>query len=231
MSSLPWMSSDRSLDARGYALAFGLVAFVCAGTGARAEMGASASAPIVRDIDERCDARVKKATRVPDVLLTRLYDRAGKPGPWRRSTVELNAAMTGGSEDTFYRADVAGVSRARDATIADIASVDSSGDGSSETAWCFLDGKLARAHVTIGSATDDAVWKRSDYYGDTNELLTHATRVVDTSRTHRAVPTWPPGTQSIPAYRTVSALPFYAAYRAALAGTLPPLRVPRRPRP
>lgn len=205
-------------------LALGLAVVMSVPGIARAEMGASASAPIVHDIDDRCDARVRVSKKTPGILLTRLYDRVGEPGPWRLATLASNKSLEDGDSDTFYKADFASLSAGRDSVLAGLDSTDSTGDGGEGTTWCFLDGKLARAYRVIGSATDDAVWKRTDYYGDSNELLTHRSETIDISKSARKKPAWPPGAETIPAYRTPAQLPFYAAYLSARAGKLPRMK-------
>jgi len=85
-------------------------------------------------------------------------------------------------------------------------------------------GKLARATADVADVSDEMAWSHTSYY-DACRVIADGVTSRDLAR-KRVKPAPPPPSAplKIRAYPTPDKLPYYAAFEAALAGTLPQLK-------
>jgi hypothetical protein len=183
---------------------------------------AVAAAKIVRStasaersaIDAMCDVYDARPNLARRVQLVRVSAGAGLES-WRVSDPNIANA----SAVALEFADVFG----RDGRI--VYAIDNRTDAGGTHEYCFSSGRLARASASVVDTTTDESKTRKLYFDAMGFMFADTglvTRDID-KRRNDLVRT---KTESVPiaVYRTPASLPFFAAYRAAVAGKLAPLR-------
>ena len=174
-------------------------------------------------IDGVCDVYNARPNLIRHVQLARVHDTPGAGGTWKLSS---DAAVTKLENAGSIDADFADVfSRDGKITYAIYTRGDATGDGGAAREYCYVNGLLARASAKIvDTSTDHEISRklyvnaRGDLFADTGELVRDIAK-----RRNADVPQVAPPALPIDPYMTPEKLPFYAAYRAAVAGTLPSL--------
>jgi len=203
-----------------------VVAFVLlvASPAARAlEMQRSNAFAMRRSVDAVCDVYNARPHLIRHVQLARIHDGRSL-GSWRLSSDAAVAKLVNaGTLDADF-ADV--YSRDGKVVYATLTQGDASGDGGGAREYCYVNGKLARASTQVVDASVDRSMERKLYYDPSGNLFADTGVVVRDieKRRNAVVPTASAPPLDIVPYSTPSLLPFYTAYRAALAGTLPALR-------
>jgi hypothetical protein len=179
----------------------------------------STAVPAERAIDAVCDIFNARPKLIRDVKLARL-DMSPGHSEWRldddAAVAKLQTAGT--IVDTF--ADV--FTRDGKIVYASQTRADVTGDGGGTHDYCYINARLARASSEELDATVDQSISRKCYYDAHGNLFADTGTIVRDlqKRRNAIIPTTAPYKIELPAYMTPSALPFYAAYRAALKGTL-----------
>jgi hypothetical protein len=183
--------------------------------------GAAVSAPAVAQLDARCDAYASSKS-LKRYSLTRVGVAAREPGPWRLASAASNAAVSARTDE--WQADFADATTASGKIVsASIVRSDSTGDGATGNEYCFVNGKLARTYLEVDDVSEDQQWKHYTYYNADGSARTTRTVYRYLGKGEHAQPPTPNGLFDMPKYATPAALPFYAAYLKAVAGTLPKL--------
>jgi hypothetical protein len=201
-----------------------VLAFVLGGGGvALAQLDWSVSAPARHRIDTACDA-YSTARGIQRYHLTRFATaRARDLSGWKASDPQRDDAIM--NAPGFVRGEfLTIVARGPNLATTMLSASDSSGDGGIARGYCYVAGSLARATAEVADVSDEMAWTRTRYYAKgqmiADSLVTH-----DLARKRVHAPPPPPQTAlAIPVYATPAQLPYYAAFKAARAGTLPRAR-------
>ncbi len=114
--------------------------------------------------------------------------------------------------------------RRDDIASARLADASATGDGSVTTTYCYRGGRLARLTTQVFDVSDEMAWTRVRYFdGERAVADTVAPHDLAKKRVGTAPPT-PRAALDAPVALKANRLPFYGAFRAALAGTLRSLR-------
>ncbi len=173
-------------------------------------------------IDGVCDVYNARPNLIRRVRMARVHE-AASAGVWKTSTDDALAKLQSSGNLNADFADV--FSRDGKVVYAIFTRGDATGDGGGADEYCYINGKLARASTELVDTSTDHEVSRKLYYdvrgglfADTGAMV----RDID-KRRNATVPEAYTAPLEIPVYATPSALPFYGAYRAALAGKLPAL--------
>ncbi len=173
-------------------------------------------------IDAVCDVYNARPNLIRRVQMVRVHG-ATSAGVWKTSTDDaLGKLQSSGNLNADF-ADV--FSRDGKVVYAIFTRGDVTGDGGGAFEYCYINGKLARASTELVDTSTDHDVSRKLYYdvrgglfADTGAMV----RDID-KRRNATVPEAYTAPLEIPVYATPPKLPFYDAYRAALAGKLPAL--------
>ena len=188
---------------------------------ARAAQLRYSTAPAARAaVDGVCDVYNARPKLIRHVALARVHDAHGS-GAWKISSDAAVARLAAGGSIHADFADV--FSRDGKIVYATYTRGDVTGGGGGAREYCYINGKLARASTELVDASTDHAISRREYYDPRGVLFADTGSLVrDIAKRHDdTVPDPKPPTLDIVAYPTPPALPFYDAYRAALAGRLP----------
>ncbi len=173
-------------------------------------------------IDAVCDVYNARPNLIRRVQMARVHE-ATSAGMWKTSSDDALAKLQSSGNLNADFADV--FSRDDKVVYATLTRGDATGDGGGADEYCYINGKLARASTElVDTSTDHDVSRklyfdvRGGLFADTGAMV----RDID-KRRNATVPEAYTAPLDIPVYATPAKLPFYAAYRAALAGKLPAL--------
>jgi hypothetical protein len=184
-------------------------------------IGASVSAPIVAEVDKRCDGYAASKS-LKSYSITRVGVAGKAMGPWRLGSTASNAAVSERSD--AWEADFASATVTNGKIVyASLLRSDSTGDGATGHEYCFVNGKLARTYLELDDVSEDQQWKHYVYYNADGSLLTTRTVYRYLGKGTHAQPSPTADLFEMPTYTAPAKLPFYAAYLKASAGTLPKL--------
>ena len=175
-----------------------------------------------RSIDATCDLAQfdRRATRTQ---LARVHDARHGDGPWLVAG-DAQLAKLQGLENGAYAADIADAFT-RDGAV--VYAIYRSTTPSASGDYCYVHGKLVRASFDMLDANADESLGRKLYFDTRGNLFADTGTVIDDVRKRRnalvAATPKPEDEIRIAPYATPHDLPFYAAYRAARAGSLPKL--------
>ncbi len=173
-------------------------------------------------IDAVCDVYNARPNLIRRVQMARVHE-ATSAGMWKTSSDDALAKLQSSGNLNADFADV--FSRDDKVVYATLTRGDATGDGGGADEYCYINGKLARASTElVDTSTDHDVSRklyfdvRGGLFADTGAMV----RDID-KRRNATSPEAYTAPLDIPVYATPAKLPFYAAYRAALAGKLPAL--------
>jgi hypothetical protein len=199
-------------------VALGIAAEPCAAATFKRSTAIEARAAI----DAVCDVYNARPKLIRRVQMARVR-QASSAGIWKSSTDDALAKLQSSGNLNADFADV--FSRDDKVVYAILTRGDATGDGGGALEYCYINGKLARASTElVDTSTDHEVSRklyfdvRGGLFADTGAMI----RDID-KRRNATVPEAYTAPLEIPVYATPAKLPFYDAYRAALAGKLPAL--------
>jgi hypothetical protein len=199
-------------------VALGIAAEPCAAATFKRSTAIEARAAI----DAVCDVYNARPKLIRRVQMARVH-QASSAGIWKSSTDDALAKLQSSGNLNADFADV--FSRDDKVVYAILTRGDATGDGGGALEYCYINGKLARASTElVDTSTDHEVSRklyfdvRGGLFADTGAMI----RDID-KRRNATVPEAYTAPLEIPVYATPAKLPFYDAYRAALAGKLPAL--------
>lgn len=169
---------------------------------AGSNLGLSVTAPLRRDIDALCDARL---TAHSSPLFVRNEFEGEKMSGWSASTSA--AEVKAQNNPNFIASEVGSLTVVGKTMIATLGKF--SDDDSSETEYCYQNRGLVRMRITIVSGADEMKWFDTNYYIEGTRVgpfLRHR----DFLKHRTARPKMPRFDE--PVYLSVTHLPFYSLF-------------------
>jgi hypothetical protein len=198
---------------------------IVAGSNAPTAVTAAFYSPVAAGIDKVCSPVAGGVATKTTVRLARLVAADGILGPWLRSTASLEDRAVNASG--FAGGDFAIINESVALLTASVTHREAATTATQTKAWCFEGGKLARATTDTIDVTSQMEWRHTQYF-DTDPD-TPAADVINAGALGGrpgAAPKPSPAAITIDRYHTPAELPFYNAYKSALAGKLPALTAP-----
>ncbi len=174
--------------------------------------------PVAHGIDVVCNAYRPNAKPADIVFLRRSIGADGTAGPWQRSADDLDAVLQ--AADAPPASDFATIVTDHGGIVA--ASVVHAVTAAFERdtrAWCFIGGKLSRTTIDTVDTRTSFGWRRTRYYGDDLDepLVDWIAEESPTAKPMKPLKDAPVATLVVDAYGTPDKLPFFDAFRDAVA--------------
>jgi hypothetical protein len=169
-------------------------------------------------IDGLCNSYRPNAKPADIVFLKRALGVDGSPGTWMRTPDDLDADLA--APDAPPGLDFATIVTDHGAIVsANVVHAVTSTFVRETRAWCFIGGKLSRTTIDTIDTRTSFGWRRTRYYD--NDLQTPLIDTIaeeyPTLKPPKPVKDAPVATLTVEPYATPDKLPFYDAYRAAVA--------------
>ena len=183
----------------------------------------AAEPPVIKQIDSICDG-YSKAKDAKPYYLTRYSTRMMKMTSGWMSSDPTHDEKIRNSSNYVQGEFVSIIARSNHILYVVDSSSDASGDGGIVRYYCYVNDSLAGASVEVADVPDEMSWTRVAYFKDGKPI---ADRLVPRDLAKKRTKSPPPAPRdalAIAAYTVPQRLPYYAAFKSAVAGTLPKVK-------